>query len=443
VEVFMRVNARFVSAFLCSAVSAIGGRALAAEPPPPAAEAARTYTLFVPTTASIHGNAGTFFHTDLWALNRSFASSISVTATYYCFAGPCASASATFPLSPRESKLISDVGATLFGLPETAGAVALSYQSATEDLAVTTRTYTPSLPSPTAGTSVPAFSAADARARSVFLGLGNYSGGFSSGFRSNAGAFNPSFYAQRATFTLYSSSGAVLGTTTADVAARSAVQINDIFSAAGAGAAFTTNAVLVVTSDTPVLAFVTVIDNQSGDSIFATAMDDVPAGSTASLVTNGSFDSFVAPWAAPPETAISWSPADASGSPSSGSMNVKNTAAVASQGAHEAWQCVPVLPGTFLNVSGKSRIPSGQANTAGVYVGVMFSSSPGCTSLDLGPAIYSVSSTATDAWVALSATGVAPARAASARIVANVTKAEAGGSVSALFDDISVSSSSR
>lgn len=43
-----------------------------------------------------------------------------------------------------------------------------------------------------------------------------------------------------------------------------------------AGTAVTTNAYLVVVSDGPVFPYVTVIDNQSGDSVFLPASDDEP-----------------------------------------------------------------------------------------------------------------------------------------------------------------------
>ncbi|HEV8267201.1 MAG TPA: hypothetical protein VGR00_03165, partial [Thermoanaerobaculia bacterium] len=65
-----------------------------------------------------------------------------------------------------------------------------------------------------------------------------------------------------------------LGMTTRSWAPHEAFQINDIFAAAGAGGAALTDAYLVVTSDSPVFAYVTVIDNQSGDSVFLPASDD-------------------------------------------------------------------------------------------------------------------------------------------------------------------------
>lgn len=39
-------------------------------------------TLTIPAAASIHGNAGSFFHNDLWVMNRSYTNSITVRARY-------------------------------------------------------------------------------------------------------------------------------------------------------------------------------------------------------------------------------------------------------------------------------------------------------------------------------------------------------------------------
>ena len=78
------------------------------------------------------------------------------------------------------------------------------------------------------------------------------------------------------TFTLYNgATGAVIGSPlTRTWGAQEAYQINDIFAAVGATSAVTTNAYLVVTSTAPVFPFVTVIDNQSGDSILVPASAD-------------------------------------------------------------------------------------------------------------------------------------------------------------------------
>jgi hypothetical protein len=421
------------------AISSRGG-ATAATP--------RTYTLFVPTSASIHGQAGAFFHTDLWAVNRSYTSALSVTATYFCFAGPCPAGfvTASLTLAARESKVVSDVVGTLFALPETAGTIALSYSSTAEDLAVTTRTYTPSLPSPTNGTAIPALTLADARARALFAGLGNNGGNLASGFRSNAGVFNPWDDAAHVTFTLLSSSGAALGTASADVPPHSAKQVNDIFNACGAGASVTANATLEVTAAMPVLHFVTVIDNQSGDSVFARAQEArIPSPAT-ELLVNGNFDTTVGSWHSTPSLAMTWSPTDAAGLPTSGSALLTNTYPGASFGGTDVSQCVAVQAGTVLNLHARAFVSSAQANTGAVYLAADFSSTASCSSLDLAT-LYSpevgFASETQDAWVDLAAVATVPPNAHSARVFFQVTKAEAGGSFTVSFDGLSAVVSSR
>jgi hypothetical protein len=237
-------------------------------------------TLTIPSSASIHGKAGAFFHSDLWVLNHSSSFTQTITARYRCFVGQtCPSGTKSFLLEPRRSMQYSDVvGPGLFAAPETAGAIELTYDKGLGEVSVGSRVYTPSLPAPTNGTSVPALTSAEARTRTLFIGLGSNRGDLTSGFRSNAGAYNPSGSSASVTFTLYNGiTGRVLGDPkTRTWAAYEAYQINDVFAALGASNAVTTNAYLVVTSSVPVFAFVTVIDNVSGDSVWVNGAADTP-----------------------------------------------------------------------------------------------------------------------------------------------------------------------
>ena len=78
------------------------------------------------------------------------------------------------------------------------------------------------------------------------------------------------------TFTLHSSAGAVLGSpVTRAFSAHQSLQINDVFSVAGANATASNNAYLVVTtSGPPVFPYAAVIDNKSGDSVWVIPSDD-------------------------------------------------------------------------------------------------------------------------------------------------------------------------
>jgi hypothetical protein len=233
-------------------------------------EAAAQARLTIPASASVSGANNTTFQTDLWLLNHSQGQPLNLTARYRCFTGiNCASpVERSVTLNPRQAILQSDVVRTLFNAEGTAGAIELSYDPALGDLAATSRTYTPSLPAPTYGTGVPALREADAQLSTFFLGLASDGGNRSSGFRSNAGVYNPSDGPVEVTLRLYGDNGNLLGSVTRTWTAREAFQYNDVFVALGAGGTVTRNAFMEVSATAPVFPFVTVIDNQSGDSMW-------------------------------------------------------------------------------------------------------------------------------------------------------------------------------
>lgn len=231
-------------------------------------------TLTIPASASIHGL--NYFQTDLWLMNLSRTSSLTVSARHRCFLSQsCNGQARTIQLAPRQARLYTDVLADgLFGDPESSGAIELTYDSAVATLAATSRTYTPPLPAPTAGSVLPAVAATEARTAALFLGLAHNGGDRSSGFRSNAGVYNPQSTSVAVTFTLLGADGATLGSTTHTCAPNEPYQVSDVFGAVGAGATVTTNAVLSVTSAAPVFPYVTVVDNQSGDTSYPLPVTD-------------------------------------------------------------------------------------------------------------------------------------------------------------------------
>ena len=165
---------------------------------------------------------------------------------------------------------ITDIVSTLFGAPETAGAISFQYSSPSyvSTLHIVTRTYTPSLPNPTVGAVLNGQAAVDAVGSATFVGLGNNGGDRSAGFRTNAGLYNHSAFPTTVTFTLTATDGTPIGQPVVRVwAQHEAYQINDIFAAAGAESTVTNEAVLHVSSTLPAFPYVTVLDNQTGDSI--------------------------------------------------------------------------------------------------------------------------------------------------------------------------------
>ncbi len=435
---FLRLSARTILLIL---VCLATGHLVAAVPGP-------THTLYIPTSASIHGNAGTFFHTDLWVFNRSFDSSLSVTANYRCFTGPCSPtpASSSFVLAPRESRLFGDAVVSLFGMAETAGAIELIYTADAQDLAATTRTYTPSLPLATNGTAVPALSISDARTRALFLGLGSNAGNLTSGFRTNAGAYNPGPRASVVTYTLFRHDGTLIGSASVTLQSQSAGQINDVFLAAGAGSMVTTDAFLVVTSKLPVFPFVTVVDNQSGDSVYAAPTSDEPAVPTASHLVNGGFDSNLVAWTneLPGFIAMSWSPADATGNPESGSVRVTNSVPAAGGAGSGPEQCVALTPGSTVSITVRMRIPPGQSATATVNPQVYAHPSGDCSgSSSAGQGLSMRGPSLPDTWETQTAMWTVPPGIHSAKLMLWISKTTAAGTFTAYFDDVSVVTSSR
>ncbi len=229
------------------------------------------HTVTIPAAASIHGANGAFFHTDVWLYNRS-ASAVTITANFHCYAGQnCGSGHATFTIAGSSGMTFSDVvGAGLFDAPETAGAITPQYSTTLSNpsVRVVSRTYSPSLPSPTNGAVFPGLAPTLATGSLTLVGLANNGGDRSSGFRTNVGVYNPYPYATSVTFQLMDRSGNPIGqAVTQSWGPNEARQINDIFGAAGAEGTVTTDAVLSITSTLAVYPYVTVIDNVTGDSI--------------------------------------------------------------------------------------------------------------------------------------------------------------------------------
>ncbi|HEX2834514.1 MAG TPA: hypothetical protein VHW00_15995 [Thermoanaerobaculia bacterium] len=225
--------------------------------------------VLLPVAASVHGNGGSFFHSDVMLVNPSPSSAMDVQATYRCFIGTCANASKTITIAPRQAIAYSDVVAGLFGAAETGGPIEFDAPS---HLIATSRLYTPSKPAPTFGQFVPGLTADAATTRGVLPLLSNGANG--GGFRSNLGLYNPNDSSENVTITLYSDAGAILGSITRTLAAKSGTQINNIFEAAGSTNEIA-GAFAIVTSAKPVVSYASVLDNQSQDPIFVVAQDGV------------------------------------------------------------------------------------------------------------------------------------------------------------------------
>lgn len=242
---------------------------------------ARPTVLTIPASASVRGQNDAFFQTDLWlGVTASRADvAVPVLGEHRCFPGQTCSGRIKYWLdvAPRAFSRTVDTLGTAFGDPSTSGAIELTYDASISSVAALSRTYSPSLPAPTTGTAIPALPAAEARTRSLLIGLCASGGDLSTGFRTNVGAYNPNPYPATVTVRLYDAAGAPLGLPVErTLGPREPMQVNEVFGAAGAGATVTNEAHAVVTSTLPVFSFATVIDNRSADSIYVAGAADAP-----------------------------------------------------------------------------------------------------------------------------------------------------------------------
>jgi hypothetical protein len=223
----------------------------------------------VPAVASIHGYAGTFFHSDLAIWNRSGLAN-EVTLRYRCFAGTCPP-NQTVTLQPGAMGFYPDVAGTLLQAPETGGALELESNL---PFVAASRLYTPSHPAPTVGMFVPGLGPQDATPAALLMSLSS-SADLSRGFRTNIGVFNASDQAQAVTVTLFDADGHPLGSTSRTLEPHSASQINDVFRTVGIFTDVQNAYASVRGADGAALyAYAAVIDNQSQDPIFITGQYD-------------------------------------------------------------------------------------------------------------------------------------------------------------------------
>lgn len=229
--------------------------------------------LVIPAAASITGANNSAFRSDLWLFNESATNSIPVTMTLFCYAGSsCTSVVRNVTLQPRRSVQYRDLVTTLFGQPQTGGAIELSYGAYFGTIAATSRLYSPAT-GPTYGFAMVARPASEALRRVVFPGLASNGGVLTTGFRTNLGYYNPGSSTANVTITLYRSDGVALGSTTASVPPQTAQQIN-LFNAVGAGSIVTTDAYVTVVSDIGIFSYVSILDNGSNDSSYVEGILD-------------------------------------------------------------------------------------------------------------------------------------------------------------------------
>lgn len=151
------------------------------------------------------------------------------------------------------------------------------------------------------------------------------------------------------------------------------------------------------------------------------------------LLQNGRFATNLSGWGV--SAAASHNPADSSGWPQSGSLQLANAQASAGAAVF-ADQCVSPFPVGQQTVRARVFVPAGQSRTGKVYMYVQGNGAPNCFAPGLGSVIVATIAPAPGSWVTLEGTYTPPAGAASGFVVIGVQKNEAGGEFKALVDDV-------
>ena len=231
----------------------------------------------IPASASLPGQNGAFFRSDLSLFNGS-RSTARVDLSHHCLAGrECPPAVVGFDrvvfVPPRSSTVLRDVLAKI-SRAGTAGPLELTFDGALPVVATSRVSSSPS-PGVTNGTTIPALPRAAARTRSVLVPLSWGGDGLEGGFRTNVGVFNPEEAQVEVTLKLFESDGEPIGTPfSRTLAPREPLQIDDVFVSLDAGDDVHEGAFLVVEATAAVFSYAIVIDEESHDATFIAGVDD-------------------------------------------------------------------------------------------------------------------------------------------------------------------------
>jgi hypothetical protein len=237
----------------------------------------------VAVAGRVTNGLGQTFVTDVRVFNPSYLASATALIEYFpAKIGPNATAASSIVVNvaPRATAVLDDVtGAAYLNSSGSIGALRVS--SATP-LAVTSRVYLDRGAAGTLGQFVTAQPRTAALRRGVLPQLANRAD-LSSGFRTNAGVYNPGLSDATLRLELRDAAGALLGQSTLVVGAQSQQQNAIASYFPGVDLANANNLTLSFDASTPVFVYAAVNDNVSGDSAFVAAQSDtgVSANQTA------------------------------------------------------------------------------------------------------------------------------------------------------------------
>jgi hypothetical protein len=249
------------------------------------APSASAETVTLPVAASVVGAAP--FFSDVRVFNTSYAGPVTVTATYRCAPGSSAACATqpvkVFDLGPREARAFDDISVSLFGVPNSLGAV--EFDTASGGIVVTSRLFSPASSPPwpagtvgSVGMFIPGLPSSAAKPVTVLTNLSN-AGSATGSFRTNVGVYNPNGGTVTATVRLYESGSVLLGQTSVTLSGKTGTQISNIYGVVGFGSLSTTNGYATVESDggQALFTYAATADNVTQDPVLVVGVEDLPA----------------------------------------------------------------------------------------------------------------------------------------------------------------------
>ncbi len=230
-------------------------------------------TRYVPASARATGAENTYWVTDVALANLT-----SKTATLNIAYLAKNQENPTPPnvsliLEAGQQMLVTDVYGSLFGLDSANGALRII--TSHPDVKVSTRTYNAAGANGTYGQFIPALDDSSAVSPGVPAVLTQLQE--NDAFRSNVGLVNLTPYEVPVEIDLYRGSGNLLGPVTRDLGPYEMIQIGRIFDSVGAGTVDNGFAVVKANGDgAKILAYASVVDNQSGDPIYVPSQSLLP-----------------------------------------------------------------------------------------------------------------------------------------------------------------------
>jgi hypothetical protein len=225
-------------------------------------------TVTLPVAASVVGGGGVPFVSDVRVFNTSYTDVLTVTAVYR-FGGEAK----VFQLAPREAQAFDDICVSLFGVPNSLGAIEFTSVAGPGGLVVTSQLRSPLTSGGHVGMFIPGLPPSGAKAVTVLTGLVNGDS------RTNIGVYNPNDVSVTATIRLFD--GAVLlGSQSVGLAAHGVTQVNNFYKEVGFESLVRSDGYATVESDkatAPLFTYAAEADNQSGDLILIIGVEDVPA----------------------------------------------------------------------------------------------------------------------------------------------------------------------